>query len=315
MAENNGDQLILATGGYDHTIKLWQAHTGHCIRTLQHEDSQVNALDRTPDKTMLASCGYMSIRLYDLNSNSCTPVINFEGMMKNVTRLGFQEDGKWMFTAGEDCRIRIWDMSFSSPQCKRMFDCLTPINAACLHPNQVEMAIGSQGGGVYLWDVKSDRHEQLIPEVDASIHDIAISLNGMYMAAVNNKGNLYIWSLSSTSDQHLSVLKPKLKITAHKRYVLRCKFSPDSSLLVTTSADSTFKLYRTSDFSLYRQFSLDNKKWIWDVSFSADSKYIFTASSDGVARLWKIDTRDIEREYIGHQKAITALSFKDEVLS
>ena len=35
------DEVILATAGYDHTIKFWRAHTGECIRTLQHSDSQV----------------------------------------------------------------------------------------------------------------------------------------------------------------------------------------------------------------------------------------------------------------------------------
>ena len=35
------DEVILATAGYDHTIKFWQAHTGKCVRTLQHADSQV----------------------------------------------------------------------------------------------------------------------------------------------------------------------------------------------------------------------------------------------------------------------------------
>lgn len=35
-AEN---KAILATGGYDHTIKLWQAHTGICYWTAQHPDS------------------------------------------------------------------------------------------------------------------------------------------------------------------------------------------------------------------------------------------------------------------------------------
>ena len=36
---NGGDQVILATGGYDHSIKFWQAHSGVCQRTVQHPDS------------------------------------------------------------------------------------------------------------------------------------------------------------------------------------------------------------------------------------------------------------------------------------
>ena len=38
------DQVILATAGYDHTIKFWAAHTGVCTGTLQHADSQVSLL-------------------------------------------------------------------------------------------------------------------------------------------------------------------------------------------------------------------------------------------------------------------------------
>lgn len=38
-AANENDQIILATGGYDHTIKIWQTHTGICQRTMQHAES------------------------------------------------------------------------------------------------------------------------------------------------------------------------------------------------------------------------------------------------------------------------------------
>lgn len=153
-------------------------------------------------------------------------------MQKNVTAVGFQDCGKFMFTGSEDCRVRIWDMMSNQtnqgPVCKRMFDCLTPVNSVCLHPNQVELAIGTQGGSVYLWDVKSDRHEQLLPEPDTSIQSVAISPNGLYLAAVNNKGNCYIWSLQNGSENELTKTFPKLKIEAHKKYALKCNFSPDS---------------------------------------------------------------------------------------
>jgi G protein beta subunit-like protein len=227
-----------------------------------------------------------------------------------VLRVGFQEDGKWMYTGGEDCRVRIWDMLSPNPSCKRMFDCLHPVNAVCLHPNQVELAIGSQGGSVYLWDVKSDMHEQLIPEKDSSIQDIAISPDGAHMAAVNNKGNCYIWNLVN-ADNQLTQTEPKLRINAHRKYALRCKFSPDSSLLVTTGADATARIYKTDDFTLHRELKLDKPAWMWDAVFSNDSKYLFTASSDCTARLWKIETKSIEREYVGHLKAITSLVFSD----
>ena len=54
--------------------------------------------------------GYQHIRMYDINSGDTTPIINYEGIPKNVTSVGFQEEGKWMFTGGEDCTARIWDL-------------------------------------------------------------------------------------------------------------------------------------------------------------------------------------------------------------
>lgn len=216
--------------------------------------------------------------MYDMVSN--TPIMNLEGVTKNITRIGLQVDGRWMYTGGEDCRVRIWDMK--TQICKRAFDCQTPINAVALHPNQVEMAIGSQGGRVYLWDVKSDAHEQCVPEVEASVQDVAISPDGMFLAAVNNRGNCYIWTLMSSSDTHLSTLQPKQKIEAHKRYALRCKFSPDSRFLVTCSGDSTAKLWKTPDFTLYRTLDIESESWVWDAAFSADSQRIFT----GLMMLW-----------------------------
>merc|ERR1711972_1305014 len=75
---------------------------------------------------------------------------------------------------------------------------------------------------------------------------------------------------------------------AHKRYALKCKFSPDSSVLITSSADQTCKLWRTSDYTLVSELSEQSQRWVWDVAFSADSQYLFTASSDNMARLWSL---------------------------
>ena len=44
--------------------------------------------------------------------------------------------------------------------------------------------------------------------------------------------------------------EPKKLLMAHKRYALKCAFSPDSTMLATTSADHTTRLWRTTDQGL-----------------------------------------------------------------
>jgi target of rapamycin complex subunit LST8 len=90
--------LILATAGYDHTIRFWEATTGICWRTIPHADSQVNSLEISQDKKMLAAAGNPNIRVFDMPSHSSTPAITFEGHTGNVSSIGFQKDNRWIFS-------------------------------------------------------------------------------------------------------------------------------------------------------------------------------------------------------------------------
>ncbi|XP_055098773.1 target of rapamycin complex subunit LST8 isoform X2 [Symphalangus syndactylus] len=321
------DPVILATAGYDHTVRFWQAHSGICTRTVQHQDSQVNALEITPDRSMIAaavqpvSLGYQHIRMYDLNSNNPNPIISYDGVNKNIASVGFHEDGRWMYTGGEDCTARIWDLRSRNLQCQRIFQVNAPINCVCLHPNQAELIVGDQSGAIHIWDLKTDHNEQLIPEPEVSITSAHIDPDASYMAAVNSTGNCYVWNLTGGIGDEVTQLIPKTKIPAHTRYALQCRFSPDSTLLATCSADQTCKIWRTSNFSLMTELSIksgnpgeSSRGWMWGCAFSGDSQYIVTASSDNLARLWCVETGEIKREYGGHQKAVVCLAFNDSVL-
>lgn len=158
--------------------------------------------------------------------------------------------------------------------------------------------------------------------LDAMVQSVAVDADGKFMAAINDKGNCYIWSLTgghpknsngySKNNSTPISLYPKQKLPAHKKYGLKCLFSPDSSLLATTSADGTVKLWSTTDFSLYKTLKQENsQRWVWDCSLSEDSHYIITASSDNLGRLWNVDKGEIIREYTGHAKAIVCLAFRD----
>merc|ERR1719436_242804 len=194
---------------------------------------------------MIAAGGYQHIRMFDLTSGNLNPVVNYEGgISKNVMTVGFQEDGRWMFTGGEDCSARIWDLKMWNLSCQKMFQANFPVNCVCLHPNQQELVVGDQSGVIHIWNLQNDQSEQLIPEPNSSIQSITIDSQGSFMAAVNNKGNCYVWELSDGGPKESSQLHPKNKILKHKRYGMCCKFSPDSEHLVTSAADHVIKAWR-----------------------------------------------------------------------
>lgn len=302
----------------------------------------MNVLDITPDRLHIAAGGYQHIRTYDLNSTNSNPVVNYEGLVKNVTALGFHEDGLWMYTGGEDCSARIWDSRSRSPTCQRVFETRFPVNCACLHPNQCELFVGEQSGNVHMWDLRTNQNQSVTLDVDASVQHLDVDPTGCYVAVVDNKGVCYLYSLTPGSDSQIATPSQLVKFVAHKRHGLKCRFSPDSTLLVTSSADATARVWRLADllasgddnapeYPLRRSISQSsatrpwkvadilplselsnaNQRWVWDVAFSSDAQFLITASSDSIARLWSVASAEVKREFSGHQKALTALSFRD----
>jgi WD40 repeat protein len=99
--------VVLATAGYDHTIRFWEATSGICYRTLQYAESQINKLEITYDKQFIAAAGNPHIRLFEVNSNDPQPVLSYEGHVGNVTAVGFQKDSKWMYSGASPARMRL----------------------------------------------------------------------------------------------------------------------------------------------------------------------------------------------------------------
>jgi G protein beta subunit-like protein len=164
--------VVLATAGYDHMIRFWEAPTGLCIRVIKFADSQVNRLEITPDKQFIAAAGNPHVRLYEIqgsgansasrsNSSSATSgggssaldptVLTLEGHTGNVTSLGFQKDGRYLYTGSEDGTLKVWDLS--NPYCSRSFNVGAPVNSVCLRTDRDELISGDQNGFVKIWDL------------------------------------------------------------------------------------------------------------------------------------------------------------------
>ena len=60
--------VVLATGGFDHKIRLWDATSGTCPKIYRFGDSQVNCLATSTDKGLLVGGGNPLINLFDLKS-------------------------------------------------------------------------------------------------------------------------------------------------------------------------------------------------------------------------------------------------------
>ena len=300
--------------GYDQKIRFWEASSGQPGRTIQYADSQVNRLELTPDKQFVAAAGNPHVRLFEVATANPSPVTSYDGHTSNVTAVGFQRDGKWLYTGSEDGTIKIWDLR--APGCQREYACSAPVNTVVLHPNQGELLSGDQNGNVRVWDLTANAcSRELVPDGEVAVRSLAVTPDAQLVCGANNKGACFIWRLG---DEDCSRFDPLQRLEAHRTYVLRALFSPDSKTLATCSADHTVKLWRqgprkdkeAGEFRLERTLS-GHQRWVWDAAFSTDSNYLVSASSDHIARLWDLASGDLIRQYTGHHKVVSAVCLAD----
>lgn len=333
--------VILATAGYDHRIRFWEAPSGVCQRVLKYPDSQVNKLEITPDKQFLAAGGNPHIRLYEIaNTEHQQPVLTLEGHTASVTSLGFQKEGRFLYSS-EDGTIKIWDLR--NPTYSRSFDVKAPVRSVALRSDCDQIISGDAAGKITVFDLggngrkaenymagsnsksKADNNgngfiHQIQPGrgstggclMQTSIQAVDISEDCRTFAAVSNHGTAYIWDPISQNTGNFLGNHPITKFRAHPTgsYCLHAKISPDCRHLCTTGSDGSARLFDTTTWERTHNLQ-SHSKWVVDAAFCADSSYLVTASSDATAKLWNLRSGEVVRQYHGHQGAVTCVALND----
>ena len=58
--------LILATAGYDHTIRFWDASSGLTKQTIEYGGTQINKMTLSNDGKYLAVAAHNVVKVFDL---------------------------------------------------------------------------------------------------------------------------------------------------------------------------------------------------------------------------------------------------------
>ncbi|MCX5746853.1 MAG: hypothetical protein NT062_30650, partial [Proteobacteria bacterium] len=95
---------------------------------------------------------------------------------------------------------------------------------------------------------------------------------------------------------------------AHSKSITSVAFSPDNTTLVTSSGDSTARLWEVTGTP--RATLVGHIGGLWSAAFSPDGELLATASSDGTARLWTATTGTPRGELVGHTGTVATLAFR-----
>ncbi len=88
----------------------------------------------------------------------------------------------------------------------------------------------------------------------------------------------------------------------HRHIVTAVRFMPGDSLVVTSSVDSTIKIWKISSGEIVKE--IKQPSGIAYMDLSAGGKYAVTGGYDSTVRLWSIDNGELIREFKGHSGTV-----------
>uniref|UniRef100_A0A8D0D8Y2 Transducin beta like 3 n=1 Tax=Sander lucioperca TaxID=283035 RepID=A0A8D0D8Y2_SANLU len=130
---------LLATGGCDGTIKLWDVVKQYCTHNLKGSSGVVHLIQFHPDISRLQlfssslDCG---IRLWDLRSSRCVCVL--QSHYSAVTSLSFSPDGGTMVSSGRDKICTVWDLE--TRKAKRTVPVYEAVEGVVLLPEDKDLS-------------------------------------------------------------------------------------------------------------------------------------------------------------------------------
>ncbi len=235
-SEDIGKQLkspILATSSDDTTIKLWDANTGECFKTLWGHDSWVHCISFSPDARILASGSRdQTVKLWDWHTGECLHTL--AGHVDEVKTITFSSCGRFVASGSYDNAIKLWELSTGS--CLQTFLGHHDWVLSVIFTQGADILASSSGDQtIKLWDVNTGQCLQTLKGHTYRVRTIALSQDGKILASGSDDQTVKLWDISTGV-----VLKT---FQGHHKAVRSIAFSPNSTVLVSSSEDETMKLW------------------------------------------------------------------------
>lgn len=175
---------LVATGGLDGTVRVWQLADGQLLRVLIGHDSYSGSVAWSPCGTLIASTGTWdgSVRLWDPKGGRQLRV--FKGLKNPVGNVAWSPDGRRLVaSSGFSGELWMWDGEADDTE--TVTELGHYITGLHWSPNGFTLAVLSEQSPVTLLDMQSrqTRQENVRSVGDASITSVAWSPDGAQIAA------------------------------------------------------------------------------------------------------------------------------------
>ena len=259
------DGSLVATGGYDGIVHIWEPATGKFVRALVGHESYVYGLAWSPDGHYLASAGSFDATARIWNPRTGQLIRILTGHKEYTTTVAFSGDGKTLAVGGGTSGfVTFWDLNTLKKQ--STIENGVPIYHISWSPDNRKIVCSCSKNSAALWEVALGKLLKTFVHPGGNVYCTSWTPDGKHLAA-GGTNSVIIWDSATYEAAHT------LGASGSSSLV----YSPDGKTLAAVANTGLAQLWDVTQFKDAKQPK------------TAPKPTTISASSTGLAKRKQID--------------------------
>jgi WD40 repeat protein/serine/threonine protein kinase len=284
-ADWSRDGARIATGSYDHGVRIWDADTGELLEHMRGSEHKVYGLSWLPDQQSVLTCFDSGLEVWRPDARA--GLLEFGGHDGPVVDARVDARGERLATASSDGTLRLFDAR-DGALVSVLDDHEGAVVSLVFLPQQVRVLSASVDGTVRAWNTDDGRPEGVIERLDQPVSVLTLSPDGETLFCGGADGAATL--VDPVSGTRLQTLP------GHAGGVFAGRFSPDGRLLATGGDDRSTRVWDLEQNRLqgvYEGWSTRPEfqpyHAVFDLDFTPDGGQVVAACQDLCVRAWDLD--------------------------
>ncbi len=186
------DSRVIASGGADRVVRLWDVATGLLQRTIPANTNRgVYCLAWDQTGSILFSGGDDG-RVLTLDSRNGELLRVLHGHSQFVYSIALSPDGQVLASGGGDNRVLLWDSATGQLRRELRGHTASVYGLAFSHDGR-QLASASWDNTIRLWDMKADEDARVLRGSQSFAYAVAYSPDGKTLASAGHDGAIRFW--------------------------------------------------------------------------------------------------------------------------